>query len=569
MTTEPGSQPVTSAPRPFGVRLFQSLRGYKGAFLAPDLIAGLTLAAIAIPEQMATARLGALPPQLGFFAFIAAAVAFAAFGASRQLSAGADSTITPIFAGGLALLAASGSPHYAALAAGLALMVGIIVGGAGLLRMGWIGNLLSVPVTLGFLAGIAIHIAVSQLPAALGLATPSGSNLSRIGQLIALAPHANPVAMAVTAGVLTVIAVCHKLSPRLPGALVAVVLASLAASMLNLSARGLALLGPVAGALPHLDVPALGIGDFLHLAPLALIVSLVVMVQTAATTRAFPPQDGRPDENGDFVGVGVANLFAGVVGAFPVNASPPRTAIVVEGGGRSQIASLAAAAAVLALLVFGTGVLAGIPVAALSGILLFVAARIVRVGQMVQVIRSTPIESILILATAVGLVVLPIEQGVALGIGLSLLHGLWASARTRVRRMLPIPGTSVWWPVEPPTSSGAIPGVIVLTFQAPLTFLNADGFEREMLAAIAPGVSSVKLAVLEAAGLLDIDFTAAQSLRAVVEACKAAGVAFAIARLESVDAQKALTRLGLRDDIGQDRIFESVAAAVAALGPKT
>ena len=168
-----------------GLPVLDSLRGYSPAFIAPDLIAGVTLAAIAIPEQMATARLGALPPQIGFFAFIAASFAFALFGASRQLSAGADSTITPIFAAGLALMAAAGAPHYAALAAALALMVGLIVGAAGILRMGWIGNLLSVPVTLGFLAGIAVHIAVSQLPAALGLPALSGSNLSKIGQLIA------------------------------------------------------------------------------------------------------------------------------------------------------------------------------------------------------------------------------------------------------------------------------------------------------------------------------------------------------------------------------------------------
>lgn len=562
------SQAAPQTARPgFNLRrpsLFASLRGYQPTFLTADLVAGLTLAAIAIPEQMATARLGALPPQLGFVAFIAASLAFLVFGFSRQLSAGADSTITPIFAGSLALLAATGSPHYTALAAGLALMVGVIVAVAGMLRMGWIGNLLSTPVTLGFLAGIAVHIAVSQLPAALGLSPLSGSNLDKIGQLIALAPHANLTAAAVTAGVLAIVAVCHRISPRLPGALFGVVGAAVAVHLWRLDNRGVAPLGAVAGGPPGLGLPALNILDLLHIAPLALIVALVVMVQTAATARSFPPPGGLPDEDGDFIGLGLANLFAGAVGAFAVNASPPRTAIVAESGGRSQVAGLAAVVVVLILLLFGARVLSVVPVAALSAILLFVAGRIVRVGEIAAVARSSPIEALLILATAAALIVLPIEQGVAVGIGLSLLNGLSAGARQRLRPMSRVPGTSVWWPVSTGWQGEETPGVTVLAFQAALNFLNADLFKRDMLAAIAGGA---KLVVLEAAGVVDIDFSAAESLKAVVEAAKSKGVTFAVARLESVNAQRALTRFGLRGLVGDDHIFQSVADALATLSP--
>ena len=557
MAVSQQSQVAQGPTRPCGLALFASFRGYSGAFIGPDLLAGLTLAAIAIPEQMATAKLGALPPQMGFFAFIAAGLGFLVFGSNRQLSAGADSTITPIFAGALAYLAVSGSPHYAALAAGLALMVGLIVGASGLFRMGWIGNLLSTPVTLGFLTGIAVHIAVSQLPAALGLPALSGPTLARIGTLVMSAPHANPVAVMVSGGVLILVAGAHRLSPRLPGALVAVAAASLAASVFHLGDRGLALLGHVAGGLPRLTLPGLEIDAWLHVAPLAVIVSLVVMVQTAATARSFPPPGKLPDENSDFIGVGAANLLAGVLGAFPVNASPPRTAIVAESGGRSQAASLVAIAVVVALLVAGAGILSSI------------AARIVRVRQIAQVVACSPLEAVLIAATAAGIIILPIAYGVAMGIALSILYGLWSSARMHVRPLRRIPGTSVWWPTSASKPGESVPGVAVLAFQAPLTFLNAALFEQDMLAQIAPGASDIRLAVLEAAGIIDIDFTAAHSLRAVVEACQAAGVTFAIARLESVAAQAALARLGLLDLIGADHVFESVAAAVDALGPKS
>ena len=442
MTAGAASEPAGPGLR--GLPFLASLRGYQPAFLAPDLLAGLTLAAIAIPEQMATARLGGFAPQVGFFAFIAAGLAFAVFGVSRRTSTGADSTITPIFAGALALVAASGSPHYAALAAGLALMVGVIVAAAGFLRMGWIGNLLSGPVTLGFLAGIAAHIVVSQLPAALGLPALSGSTLSRIAALAHLIPHANLVAVALTAGVIAVVAGAHVVAPRLPGALAAVVLATLANAWLHLTDRGVTLLGHVAGGLPRVAVPALTAGDLLHLAPLAFIIAMVVMVQTAATGRSFPPEGGEADPAGDFIGVGAANILAGVLGAFPVNASPRASAGLLRerrANGRSPAWWLRAWCWPCDIV--DAGILSGIPEAALSGILLFVAARIVRLKEMVQVFASSPIEAALIVATAVAIVVLPIENGVALGIGLSLLQGLWASARMRVRPMGKIAGTSV------------------------------------------------------------------------------------------------------------------------------
>ena len=549
--------------------VLRSFEGYRRAYIAPDLVAGVTLAAIAIPAQMATARLGGLAPQVGFFAFIAGTMAFFLFGSSRQVSVGADSTIAPIFAGALAMLATSGSPHYGALAAGLGLMVGLAVAGAGLFKMGWIGNLLSIPVTTGFLAGIAAHIIVSQLPSALGVTVASSAVLARVGELIGQASHANLASMAISGGVLALIAVAHRLSPRIPGPLLGVGLAMLAAAALNLPARGVALLGAVPGGLPGLSLPALGVQDYLHILPLALLVALLVMVQTSATARSVPSPDGEPDINGDFVGVGAGNLLAGFLGAFPVNASPPVTDIVFESGGRSQLTGLTAVAVMVGLLVLGTGLLRLIPQAALSGVLIFVALRIIDVRRIRAVIAASPPEALLIAATAAAIIVLPIEVGVAVGVGLSLLQGLWSGARMRVRPMHNIPGTTVWWPNKAADGAGQnTPGVVVLSFQAPLTFLNAEVFEREMLAAIAPDEGAVTLAVLEAAGVVDIDFTAAQAFKAVVGACGSAGVAFALARLESVTAQSAFERLGLTALIGEDHIFSSVWEAVSALGPK-
>src|SRR5579863_1074370 len=352
MANTSGSANSTGARRAW--LMFSSLSGYRPQFLARDLFAGLTLAAIAIPEQMATARLGGFAPQIGFFAFVAGSFAFAAFGSNRFLSSGADSTITPIFAGGLAALAATGSPDNLTLAAALALMVGLFLFAAGIFRLGWIADLLSVPVTIGFLAGISAHILISQLPVVLGLPAPEGPMLQRLATLAGHLDQTNGFTLVIGVGVLAVIALSEKIDARIPGALIGLALAGVAVVLLRLESRGVGVLGAVSVKMPALAIPLISAENLTGLVSLSLIISIVIMVQTAATTRSFPSDpDEPPDVDRDFVGVGAGSILASLLGAFPVNASPPRTAIVSESGGRSQIAALIAAAIVLALAAFG------------------------------------------------------------------------------------------------------------------------------------------------------------------------------------------------------------------------
>src|SRR6202165_1180702 len=550
--------------------VFRSLNAYRLQFLTHDLFAGLTLAAIAIPEQVATARLGGFAPQIGFFAFLAGSLAFAVFGSNRFLSCGADSTITPIFAGGLALLAASGSPEYQVLAAALALMVGLLLLAAGVFRLGWIADLLSIPVTIGFLAGISVHILVSQLPGILGLPSPSGPMLQRVATLTLHLNQTNPFTLVIGLGVLAMIAASERIDARIPGALIGLAVASVGAVLLGLESRGVSVLGAVSVAPPALAIPDISAGRLASLVPLSLIIAIVVMVQTAATTRSFlSDPDEPPDVDRDFVGVGVGSILSGLIGAFPVNASPPRTAVVCETGGRSQLAGLAAVAVVIAVLAFGASLLSQIPNAALGGVLLFVALRIVRVGQIVAVYRQSFGEFLLIVATAAAIIVLPIEQGVGIGIAFSLLHGIWSTTRARVLVFERVPGTSIWWPASPNLPGEREPGIIVAGFQAPLSFLNAYHFRRDILDALQSSPERARLVVLEATGIVEIDFTAAQILRDLIRKCHTDGVDFAIARLESVRAQEAMARCGIHALLGPERCFRSVEEAVRTLGRKS
>lgn len=547
--------------------VFRSLSDYRLQFASHDLFAGVTLAAIAVPEQMATAQLGGFNPQVGFFAFAAGSLAFAAFGGNRFLSSGADSTITPIFAGGLAALATIASPDYLTLATALALMVGLMLVAAGIFRLGFIADLLSIPVTIGFLAGISAHILISQLPVILGLPAPHGPMIERVATLAGHIGQFNGFTLAIGLGVLAIIALSERISPRVPGALIGLLLASMAVVLLHLETRGVSLLGTISVTMPAFAIPVVSAAHLTALVSLGLIISVVVMVQTAATTRSFPADpDEPPDVNRDFIGVGAGSILSGLVGAFPVNASPPRTAVVSETGGRSQIAGLAAVAIVIALLAFGASLLHRIPNAALGGVLLFVALRIIRFGQIVTICRQSFGEFLLILATAASIIILPIEQGVGLGIALSLLHGIWSATRARVLVFERVPGTSIWWPSSDKFPGEREAGVIVGGFQAPLSFLNAHHFRRDITAALKSSSSPVRLFVLEATGIVEIDFTAAQILAEIIRQCHADGIDFAIARLESVRAQEAMVRFGLDALLGPEHQFHSVEEAVRARG---
>jgi len=445
-------------------------------------------------------------------------------------------------------------------------MVGVMLMASGMFRLGGIANLLSVPVTVGFLAGISVHILVSQMPGVLGLPTPSGPTLDRIGILAQQLSQANIFTVCIGFGVLAVVFASEAVSAKIPGALIGLVAATLAVIWAGLESKGVRVVGTVPGTLPALTLPEISPERWVRLVPLAFVIVVVIMVQTAATTRSFPSDPDRPaDVDRDFLGAGAGSILAGLFGAFPVNASPPRTGIVSETGGRSQLSGLAAVFIVLALLTIGTTLLKHVPDAALGGILLFVALRIIRLRQIAMIWRQSKAEFLLIVATAALIIVLPIQQGAGLAISLSLLHGIWSVTRARLVVFDRVPGTTIWWPANPHMAGERVPGVAVVGLQAPLSFLNAPGFRTDVLNILQSPATKPSLLVLEASGIVEIDFTAAQILLELFKACREQGVTVAVARLESTRAQAAFERFNLYDVLPKERVFLSVDEAVRAL----
>ncbi|MDE2198782.1 MAG: SulP family inorganic anion transporter [Rhodospirillales bacterium] len=532
-----------------------------------NVLAGLALAAIAIPEQLATARLGGLAPELGLLAFVIGTLIFAVAGSNRLLSVGADSTIAPIFAGALALLAAPGDPRYAGLAALLALLVGLLLTLAGVLRAGWIADLLSIPVTVGFLAGVSAHILIGQLPTILGVPGGHGYLLAELFTTLRQLPQARPVAAGLAGFVLLCALASERFAPRLPGALIGLIGAAIAVRLLGLH---VAMLDAVVARVPVAALPPLGLRDVVALLPLALTVTLVCMMQTAAVLRAFPGPDGEAsDASRDFLGLGLGNVVAGLFGAFAVNASPPRTALVAETGGTSQRAGLVAVLVVIGLVFLAGGVVALLPAAALSGVLVFIALRILRIGEMRAIALAADGEIWLVAASAALVVALPIELGVALSIVLSLMHSLFMLTRPPCSELSRLPGTTIWWD-EP---GERVAGVKVLAVAAPVVFANAGHIQRQLRLAVArpagrPGPAAPALLVIEASGATLIDYTGARMLIRLVATLRAAGTDIAIARLGADHAQAAASRSGLLAALGADHLFHSVEEAVHTLAPK-
>jgi SulP family sulfate permease len=546
---------------------FASLHGYRVGWLPRDLVAGLMLAAIAIPGQLATARLAGMPPETGFYAFAAGSIAFAVFGANRFMSVAADSTIAPIFAGGLASLAVTGTAHYAELAALLALLVGVILVAVGLLRAGWLATLLSIPVTTGFLAGISIHIIVGELPTLLGIPEERGHVLVRLVHVLGQLGGANAYTLALGAGVLIVTMGTARISARVPGALIGLVGAGLAVALFHLDARGVSLLGALSASLPRLALPAMsGVREIGHLVPLALVVAMVCIMQTAAVAGTFPSDEGKPDDvSRDFAGVGAGSVVAGLIGSFAVDSSPPSTAIVRESGGRSQIASLTAVALMIALAVLAAGLTAYVPHAALSGILVYIALRIFRLGEMIQIYRRGGLEILLVGASGGLVVALPIDTGMLLAIVLSFVHSLYIVARPYCVQLARVPGSTVWWPRSGAERGEDEAGVLVFAPAAPLNFTNAAHICGMIKSAIAGQRVPVQLLVIEASGIIDIDYTGSQILRQMIADLRTAGTAVAIARLSDERAQSQARRSGLIETIGTDHVFMSVEEAVRKL----
>jgi SulP family sulfate permease len=516
-----------------------------------------------VPQALGYTKIAGTPVVTGLYTLLLPLVAFAAFGSSRYLVVAADSATAAILAGGLLDKAPIASQQYVALAGLVALLTAVCLLLARLFKLGFLADFLSQTVLVGFLTGVGFQVGIAMLGDMLGLSVATHRTVEQLGQVLRSLPEVHVPTLFMSGIVVATILILRSLSPRLPGPLFAVVGAVAASAVFDFSARGITVIGPLAGGLPRIKAPDVSWTDILGFFPVAASCFLMIITQSAATARAYAVRHRDAfNENADLVGLSAANAAAALSGAFVVNGSPTQTAMVESSGGRSQIAHLATAVVVALVLLFLTGPLQYLPRCVLGAIVFTIAVRLVDLRGLRDILRESPGEFRLALATAGVVVLIGVEQGILLAMVLSLLRHVRHSYRPHTAVLVEDAGQ--WRPtaVVPGALSG--PGVVVFQFGADLFYANAGRFAEDVRSLIERAPTPVKWLVVDAGAITNVDYSAARVLRDLHEDLTRDGVVLVLAHAQS-SLQADLDRHRLTDVIGTDHIFDSLREPLAMI----
>ena len=547
--------------------LLGGLLPFDASRLPADAIAGATLAALAIPEVMGYTKIAGTPVITGLYTLLLPVLFFAIFGSSRHLVVGADSASAAILATGLVAIGqTSGSAEYVQMTSLAALMCAVLLVAARLLKLGFIANFLSRSVLIGFLTGVGIQVAMGQVGGMFGITDVSGGTIQKFVETLQLIPtETNVPSLVVSISVLAVILVLGRVNKAIPGALIAVVGAIAASYLLDLKAMGVTVLGTVPGGLPALGLPTdvMTSANVVALLPTVISLVIVILAQSAATSRAYAMKYGDSfDENVDLVGLGMANIGAGISGTFVVNGSPTKTEMVDSGGGRSQVSQLTAGAVVVAVLLFLTGPLAYMPNAVLAAVVFLIGLRLIDYRGMAAIGRVRQGEFAVAAVTATVVVVVGVEQGIILAMALSIVEHIFHSYRPYDTLVTLTPdGTPGSAPLE--RRAEALPGLMVYRFGSGLYYANGTRFTEEIMDLVEGADPPLRWLAVSGSAMGDIDYSGADTIRQVKEELGRTGVTFAICNL-SPKVRGQLDAYGLTELIGIDRIFATTMDLVAA-----
>ena len=540
------------------------LRGYNASWFRADALAGVAVTAYLVPQCLAYAGLAGAPPITGLWVAVAAMVVYALLGTSRQLSVGPESATAIMVAAAVAPLAAGDPDRYLVLSASLAILVGIICIGAWALRLGFLADMLSHPILLGYMAGVALIMIGSQLGTITGIRLGDGGIPARLVELIGRLGEINPATLVLGASVTVFLLVLRRLMPLAPGTLIAVVGASAVVFVLGLEDQGVVLVGQVPGGLPTPSLPLVSFQDIAALVGSAAAIAFVSYSDVALTGRAFAVRTGEEiDPNREFLALGTANLAAGLTGGFALSASGSRTAIIDAMHARSQVAGLVAAGAVVIVVLVTPGLIALIPRAALAGIVIFAALHLIDVTGLVRLARFRSTEIGLAVAALVGVLAFDVLAGILVAIGLSVADLFARVARPPASILGRVPGLAGLHDIDDYPDAEQIPGLLVFRYDAPLCFANAQDFRSNVLAAVDAQPEPVAWLLLNAEAIVELDTTAVDALRQLARDLARRQVVFAMARVKQ-DLRRQLVRGKLMDVIDEERIYPTLPVALEA-----
>jgi sulfate permease, SulP family len=544
--------------------IFGGLRPFKPREAGRDAVAALTLASMNVPQVLGDTRIAGTPVVTGLYTVLLPLVAFAVFGSSRHLVVAADSATAAIFSSSLSHMAEPLSDKYVALASMVALLTAGFLFLAWVFKLGFLADFLSRTVLVGFLTGVGVQVGIAMLGDMFGVDTPSHRTLIQVQELLQGLPSLNLPTLGLSALVAGSILLGRRLVPRLPVALFAVIGTIAASARFHFAEQGIAIIGPVPGGLPAIKLPEVSWSEALALLPVAASCFVMIIAQSAATSRAFGARHNeRVDEDADILGLASANAAAAVSGTFVVNGSPTQTGMAESAGAHSQVAQLAFAGIVVLVLLFLTGPLQYLPRCTLASIVFTIAVGMVDVKGLRAIFRESPGEFYLAIFTAAAVVAIGVEQGILMAIALSLIRHVRHSYRPHTMMLVPN-GTGQWMPAPAIPGSETEPGLIIYRFGADLFYANDNRFGDEMRALVERAPTPVRWLIVDAGAITDIDYSAAQSLRDLLDELGRQGVDVVFARV-SPYLRSDMDRHGVTVAIGERKIFSRLHEAIAAV----
>lgn len=539
------------------------LAAYRPAWLRHDLTAGIVLTALLVPQGMAYAELAGLPPVTGLYATMLPLLAYFVFGPSRILVLGPDSAVSPVVAAAIIPLAGASADERMELAAMLSLLTGGILAIGAIAGLGFLTDLISKPVRLGYLAGIAVTVLATQLPKLLGIPLSTESFAEAVRELPGAIDQTDPVALAIGAGCLAVILSMRRMAPKVPAVFIAVAGATIFVAVAGL-ADEIAVVGPLPQGLPGLTVPSVSAGDLGRLTLSAFAVALVAFADTSVLSRSYATKLRQSvDQDQELFALGAANLAAGLFQGFPLSSSSSRTPVAEAAGARTQLTGVVAACALALVLVVGTGLTRNLPYAALAAVVIAAVIGLVDVPALRWLRRVNHVDFGLAIAAFLGVVAFGVLIGIGIAIGLSTLAFLWRAWHPYDAVLGRVSGRKGYHDLGRHPDAALVPGLVLYRFDAPLFFANAGVFHERVLRAVTDAPQPVRTVVVAAEPITDVDTTAADMLIELARELREGGVELAFAELKG-PAKDKLEAYGLLELIGEHLFFPTVGAAVHA-----
>jgi high affinity sulfate transporter 1 len=543
------------------------LSSYRRSWLSKDLVAGLVLTALLVPQGMAYAELAGLPPITGLYTSILCLVGYAIFGPSKILVLGPDSSLGPMIAATIIpIVGANGDPQRAvALASMLALVVGVMTVLAGIAKLGFVADLLSKPTQIGYMNGLALTILVGQLPKLFGFSVDAEGFLPEVVGLAEGLADGDTVAAALAIGVvgLVLILVLQRLVPKLPAVLVAVVVSVLAANAFNLADHGVSLVGPLPQGFPPFTLPSVAMSDLALLVAGAIGIAVVSLTDTISTSSAFAARTGQEvDGDREMIGIGAANLAAGFFQGFPVSTSGSRTAVAEQAGARTQVTGLVGAGAITLMLLVVPGLLRNLPQPTLAAVVITASLSLADIAGTVRLWHQRRTEFVLSMAAFAGVALLGVLPGIAIAVALSIgnvFRRAWWPHQAVLGR---VPGVPGYHDLGSYPEAEQLPGCVLFRFDAPLFFANARTF-RDQVRRLARAAPTPAWIVVAAEPITDIDTTAADMLEDLDQALNTNGISLVFAELKDPVREK-IERYELTRTIDPAHFYPTIGAAVAA-----